>query len=44
MKELLEAIVKPLVQYPDEVNGKPITRDDFSVSVPIPEGYAGYQG
>ena len=31
-------------EYPDEVNGKPITRDDFSVSVPIPEGYAGYEG
>ena len=31
-------------QYPDTVNGQPITRDDFSVSVPIPEGYAGYQG
>ncbi|MBQ9858431.1 MAG: hypothetical protein IJO77_05450 [Oscillospiraceae bacterium] len=31
-------------EYPDEVNGQPITRDDFSVSVPIPEGYAGYEG
>ena len=30
--------------YPAEFNGKEITRDDFSVRVEIPEGYAGYQG
>ena len=28
MKELLEAIVKPLVQFPDEVNVTLIERDD----------------
>lgn len=28
MKELLEAIVKPLVQYPDEVNVTLIDRED----------------
>ncbi|MBE7032605.1 MAG: KH domain-containing protein [Ruminococcaceae bacterium] len=28
MKELLEAIVKPLVQYPDEVNVTFIERED----------------
>ena len=28
MKELLEAIVKPLVQYPDEVNVTLINRED----------------
>ena len=28
MKELLEAIVKPLVQFPDEVNITLIERDD----------------
>ncbi len=30
--------------YPAEFNGQPITRDDFSVRVAIPEGYAGYEG
>ena len=31
MKELLEAIVKPLVQYPDEVNVTVVERDDAEV-------------
>ena len=31
MKELLEAIVKPLVQYPDEVNVTVVEREDAEV-------------
>ena len=31
MKELLEAIVKPLVQFPDEVNVTVTERDDAEV-------------